>query len=312
MKYHRRAVWRALSVAAAVFAVSSLAACGSNSSPSTTTPASASPTAAASGPAGMVPDVIQQAGVLKIGTSAPSPPGEYFLPDNKTLTGSDVDLGNEIARILGLKVEWKNMNWDGLRPALASGRFDAIMSEMGDFTDRQAQVTFVDYMNGGICLLVRKADEGKFQKIEDLAGLTLGATKGASTVGVGKMVIDQLNAANLKPITLDQFPSEAEGTIAMRSGRIDGYIYDWMAGVYRVKTQPAFGLAFPNMLNQTFVYGVAVRKDADGQKLAEAVAAALDQMMADGSYQKIMEKYGMGQFLIEKATINGGTTSSGA
>jgi len=313
MKRHRLSLISSACLALIAVAVMLIAAsCGSSSSTSaSTTPSASTPSTAASGPAALLPDSVKQAGVLKFGTNLPGVPFEFFMADNKTMTGADIDLGNGLAKILGLKPEWANINWDGLIPALTTSRFDAVISEMGDFTDRQAQVSFVDYLKGGNTLLLRAADKGKFTKIDDLAGLTLGATKGAATVGVGNKVIAQLKADGKKPITLEQFPGEGPGTLALQSGRISGYIYDWVSGVYRARTQPLFAVAFPNLMNATFLYGIAVRKDADGQKLADALQAALNQMIADGSYKAIMDKYGMSDFLLQQATINGGTTSSG-
>ena len=304
-RYLLAVVGIAVLAAATVFLV---AACGGD----TTSPASSEPAAAATGAAALLPAAIKDSGVLRFGTNAESPPAAMFDTDNETIIGSDVEIGTALAEKLGLKAEWTSINWDGLRPSLLSGRFDAVMSQMGDFTDRQAQVTFVDYMKGGICLLIRAEDEGKYQKIEDLAGVPLGATKGASTVGVGKQAIKQLESEGLEPATLALFPGEGPGSVALRSGRIDGYVYDWMGGVYRKQTQPDFSYAFPDMLGASYPYGIALPKTDDGQKMAEAMSAALDELIADGTYQKILDKYGMGDFAVEKAVINGGTTSSGA
>lgn len=296
-----------ITILAAALLLFVVAGCGDDTSST-----EASPTAEATGAAALVPDAIKTAGVIRFGTNAESPPAAMFDTDNETIIGSDVELGTALAEKMGLKAEWTSINWDGLRPALGSGRFDAVMSQMGDFTDRQGQVTFVDYMKGGICLLIMKEDEGKYNEIEDLAGTALGATKGASTVGVGNEVIKQLEAASLEPATLSLFPGEGPGSVALRSGRIDGYVYDWMGGVYRKQTQPEFSYAFPDMLGASYPYGIALAKSDAGTQLADAFVAALDELIADGTYQEILDKYGMGDFAVDSAVINGGTTSSGA
>jgi polar amino acid transport system substrate-binding protein len=257
----------------------------------------------------MVPASIRQSGVLKVGTNLPGTPFEFYMPDNKTMTGADIELMDGLAKILGLKTEWTNISWDGLIPAETSGRVNTVISEMGDFTDRQQQVNFVDYLKGGTTLLISKSDAGKFTKIEDLAGKTLGVTKGTSNLAVGNMLVDKLKSEGMK-LTLLQFTGEGPGILALQSGRISGYLYDWVSGVYRANTQPGFATAFPNLMDKTFPYGMSTPKTADGMKLAQALQAALNQMMADGSYKAIESKYGMGDFLYDKAVINGGTTSS--
>jgi polar amino acid transport system substrate-binding protein len=308
MKRHRLSVMSIATLTIAAFAAMLfVASCGSNTSSTTSSTASAS---AASGPAGMVPASIRQSGVLKVGTNIPGTPFEFYMPDNKTMTGADVELMDGLAKILDLKTEWTNISWDGLIPAETSGRVNTVISEMGDFTDRQQQVNFVDYLKGGTTLLIKKSDQGKFNKIEDLAGLTIGVTKGTSNLAVGNMLVEKLKSEG-KTLTLLQFPGEGPGILALQSGRISGYLYDWVSGVYRANTQPGFATVFPNLMNKTFPYGMSTPKTADGMKLAQAFQAALNQMIANGSYKEIFSKYGMGDFLFQQAVINGGKTSSG-
>jgi len=282
--------------------------CGTTGSPN----ASSSP--ASSGPAALLPASISESGILKIGTSAPSPPMRYFEADGTTLTGIDVDLAEGVAKVLGLKPEWVLMNWDGLRPALESKRFDMAIASMGDFTDRQEQVTFVDYLLVGEGVLVLKKDASQVTKVEDLAGKDVGGCKGTSAVGDMATLNEQFKAKGLPELTASQFPSDASGILALRSGRLFAYIADDISVVYQAMTVnggTVYAAVLPRLLGVAIPVGMVVRKDAEGEALAKAVAAAMNQMIADGTYGQLMEKYGLSGAAIQNATINGGTTSSG-
>src|ERR671925_1286731 len=71
-------------------------------------------------------------GVVKVATDATFPPFEYVGADNRTMEGFDIDLGNALAKQLGAQVQFSQLSFDGLIPALRGGRFDLIMAAMAD------------------------------------------------------------------------------------------------------------------------------------------------------------------------------------
>ena len=127
----------------------------------------------------MLPASIKDAGLIQHGSNFQEPPWGYYSEDG-TFTGLDVELGNAIAGELGLKTKWTGMQWDGLRPALQTHRFDAVIADMYDYTDRQEQVTFIDYVNDSDCVAVLKENAANVTSIDDLAGKTVGVAKGTS------------------------------------------------------------------------------------------------------------------------------------
>lgn len=313
MGHHYRRMPLVLGLCGAFIALSlTVVGCGSGDGSSTGSPeGSGSP--ASSGPAALLPASVSQSGILKLGTSAPSPPMDYFKADGTTLTGLDVDLAEGVAKVLGLKPEWLVMNWDGLRPALQSKRFDMVVASMGDFTDRQEQVTFVDYLLAGQGVLVLKKDASQVTKAEGLAGKAVGGCIGTAAVTVAAKLNEKLKAEGLPEMAFKQFPTDASGILAVRSGRLFAHIMDLPGVAYQAKTASGgtlYAAVLPRLMDVAAPYGMAVRKDAEGEALAKAVAAALNQMMADGTYGQLLEKYGLSGAAIQKATINGGTTSS--
>lgn len=306
-QYHRFSALRLVGVIAIVIAlILVVAACGS-----TSTSASSSPSASsvAPGPASIVPASIKQSGVLRIGSYFQNPPWSSYAADDNRL-GIDVDLMTAITQVLGLKAEWIDMNWDGLRPALQTHRFDAVAANMYDYTDRQAQVTFVDYVNDGDCAAVLKGDAANVTSIESLAGKTVGVSRGSSAEIQSPKLNDKLTSQGLQPMVISEFPDDPSSFLALRAGRIYAYMGEAASVAYQCKIAQngeLFSPVLPGLLSGVMC-GVVVNKDDTA--LANAIKAALDQLMQNGTYGKILAKYGMTAGALKAATINGGKTSS--
>jgi len=266
-----------------------------------------SPTA---GPAAMVPDYIRSEGILKIGSNFTTPPMEYLPEGSDTPIGCEVDLMNNICEVLELEPKWYNINWDGLRPALQSDRFDCVIAAMGDFTDRQEQVTFVDYIMAGGSLLVLKENASDVTSVEDLAGKRIAVTRGTSEAAGIVEVNEGLEAEGLEPMVVKDFPNDSNALLALRSGRVFGFSTDVTVAAYYAKTAgdgEVFANVLPDLI-EGYPYGIAVNKD--NMDLAEAIQAALQQMMDDGTYQEILDEWGLEGAAIDEPAINGGTRSS--
>lgn len=307
-QYHRFSALRLVGVVAIVSAlILVVAACGSTSTSANSSPSAAS--SAASGPASLVPASIKQSGVLKIGSNFQSPPWSSYAEDG-TRVGIDVDLMTAITQLLGLKAEWIDMNWDGLRPALQTHRFDAVAATMYDYTDRQEQVTFVDYVNDGDCAAVRQADAANVTSIEDLAGKTVGVSRGSTGEIQSQKLNDKLTSQGLQPMVISVFQGDLPAFLALRAGRLYAYISESASVAYQCKRAgngELFSPVLPGLISGVMC-GVVVNKDDPA--LANAIKAALDQMMQNGTYGKVLAKYGMTGGALKEATINGGTTSS--
>lgn len=299
-------------------AIVATAATGCGSSTGTTSSdAAATPAAdsSLSGPAAMVPASIRSSGVLKVGGEANYVPMESF-DKSGNLVGLDPDLIRGVAKILGLKVEWVNTAWDGLRPAMLAGKFDVICSSLADFTDRQPQVTFVDYMNIVEGALVLKSNAG-ITSIDELAGKPVSAARGTVAVPDQVKISNQLKAKGLAPLVPSVFKGDTPGIMAVANGRMFAHIMDTVGGAYTAQTAKngqQFAMVLPKLggVDPGFPYGMAVTKDANGTALAKAIQAALTQMVSDGSYHQIFVKYGIPATELKIITINGGKTASGA
>ncbi|MFJ7275130.1 ABC transporter substrate-binding protein [Kitasatospora sp. NPDC098663] len=286
-------------VAAVLVATSAtlLTACGYQEGGASTSPTSANGTASS---------LAKQAGVLRVGTNAPFVPMEFYAPDGATLAGIDIDLATAVAERLGLKASFSNASWDGLIPALKAGRHDMLASSFGDFPERRKQVTFVDMLKGGIAGIARAADESRYPQPSALCGRKVGVANGSATVAVVDTVSARCLEDGGKAVSAQVFPTDREAVVAVRSGRVDVVLVDRVVAQHLAGTQPQRYAEVLGTIAPDFLYGFAV--DENNPALAQAVATALDSLIADGTYAEICAKYGItGGSLVTRATINGDT-----
>ena len=277
--------------AAACAAVLALTSCSSAST-------AASPNGAAS-------KMTIQEGVLTLGTSLPDAPMEYYEADGKTPTGVDIDLMTEVAKRLHLKLDIQSTAWDGLIPAAKANRYDVVAASIGDFTDRQKQLDFVDYLSVRSAVVVKASDSSIADPLA-LCGKSIGGTSGSVAITIAQRFSADCEAASKPAVKINEFPNGAAGLVALSSGRSDGQILDGPSAVYQAKTTEG-GKAYKVALGTVgpvAIYGVGLSKA--NNPLRDAISEQLNAMIKDGKYKEILEKYGVQDYAIAQATVNAG------
>jgi polar amino acid transport system substrate-binding protein len=265
-----------------------------------TTVAAAAPAAGALN--AMLPAAIKTAGVVKVGSDLTYPPYEFLADGSDAPIGFDVDYANAVGEKLGVKFVFENSGFDGLIPAVEAGRYDVILSGMTDKAERQAKVDFVDYQTSGFSILVPAGNALGVAKIEDLCGKKVAMQKGTSQIDFVKGV----SAKCPTPIEISEFPTEPEAQLAIQSGRADAGVADTPPMAYFVTTTEA-GKKFEMVKGEQYeaaLLGMAVSKKLP--ELRDAVQKATAEMIADGSYGKLLTKWGLEATKITEATVNGG------
>ncbi len=282
---------RAPSVVVVMAALAVSACAGSTSTPapaSSTAAASASGGSASAGPA-VSPPAIQSAGKLVFCSDISSPPIEYMDTNNQP-TGSDVQLGDAIAAQLGLQPVWSNIPFDGLIPALQAGHCDAIMSQLFDKPSRREVINLVDYMNSSEAILVPAGNPKHIQVLDDLSGLKVAVEDGTTVQSLLAAENDTLKKANKPAITIVVFPKDTDALQQLQIGQVDAYGTTLETGAYYMAKSPDTFAVAGKPFNQILT-GIGISKD--NSALTQAVQAALNQVKADGTYLKILTKYGI-------------------
>jgi polar amino acid transport system substrate-binding protein len=123
-------------------------------------------------------DEIKQRGVVRIGVLSELPPWG-FLDASGNLAGYDVDVGNLLAKKLGVRAEFSGMTVAARIAQVMTGKVDMLLATMGMYPERAKAVQFTQpYAGLKIILLAKKSQ--KIEKLEDAANLRIGVTRGAA------------------------------------------------------------------------------------------------------------------------------------
>lgn len=254
---------------------------------------------------------IRERGVVQVATDVPYPPFEMFTQaGSRQMTGIDYDLGRAIAARLGVTFTFSPQKFDGLLPAVQAGKFDVVMSAMTDKKERQTAVDFVDYLNAGPGWLVKKGNPTGLDEITDVCGKPVGVQSGTNHQQLLKERQATCKAAGRPPIKVLAFAKDSEAQLALRSGRVVADYLDEVTAAWVASTTDD-GKTFATVTGDKAVgphspspMGIGISKT--DPRLARSVQAALQSLMDDGTYTKILEKYHVPGIAIPKATVNAG------
>ncbi|MGT2463416.1 ABC transporter substrate-binding protein [Sinomonas atrocyanea] len=247
--------------------------------------------------AALLPDKMKSAGTLNVGMANNYPPNEFKDPNGQP-TGWSVDLTNALGQKLGLKVNFDIGTFDNILPAVKAGKDDMGMSSFSDTVEREKQVDFVNYYSAGIQWA---SAAGKTVDPKNACGLKVAvqATTYEDTHEVpakSKACTD----AGKPAISVFKFDTQDQATNALAVGQVDAMSADSPVTLYAIsqtkgKLQTA-GDAF-----EVAPYGMPVAKDS---AFKPALQKALQALIDDGTYQKILSKWGVESGGVKTATVN--------
>jgi polar amino acid transport system substrate-binding protein len=300
---------RRISVLAAVLGL--LTACGGNDSPAGA-PAPGGPDSPVSAVAkddklaAELPPEIASAGQIKIGSNVQNPPNNFYAEDGKTPIGSEVDLAKAIGRKLGVRMAYQDMAFGSLITSLQSGRIDLTMAAMNDTRERQKSIDFVDYFTSGITIMIQKGNPAGIKSPDDLCGKTVAVNSGSSQEAYAKERSTICTQAGKGEVTVAATDSDTQNQNQLRTGRVQAILNDLPTAVYVAQTAgdgKYFEVVDLPPINGG-PYGIGVNKQ--NPKLAKAVQLALQSLVDDGTYGKILQSWNVGQGAINQVTINAG------
>ncbi|MFJ7181987.1 ABC transporter substrate-binding protein [Streptomyces massasporeus] len=273
-----------------------------------------SDTAASAPLADKLPQAIRDKGVIKVGSDIAYAPVEFKDSSGKVV-GIDPDLAAAMGKQLGVDFQFENGTFDTLITGLRSKRYDIAMSAMTDTKDRQEGidsdtgkkvgegVDFVDYFTAGVSIYTKKGDDQGIKTWSDLCGKKIVLQRGTVSEDLAKAESKKCPAG--KKIAIEPFDNDQQAQTRLRAGGADAGSSDFPVAAYAVKTSGG-GKDFQLVGEQVEAapYGIAVAKNQT--ELRDALKAALDAVIANGDYEKIMKKWGVTEGAVEEATINGG------
>ncbi|MBZ9645271.1 ABC transporter substrate-binding protein [Streptomyces sp. PSKA30] len=253
--------------------------------------------------AALLPADVRKAGTLHVGSSVGFPPGAYYPNGtDKAPAGQDIDLADAVAKVLGVRLQRQDASFETILPALGSGKYDFGTGNFGVTTERLKTIDFVTYINDGQGFAVKRGNTALGKKVTDLTqlcGLTIGTGAGTTfeaTLTAQKGVCAK---AGKKPYDVKVYSENGATLTALQQGRID-VIMSTINGLRYQAAQPASQTTFLGEYHRLDV-GFAFKK---GSPLTKAFQAAVSELIKDGTYARILKKWGTSPSAIDTSRIN--------
>lgn len=253
--------------------------------------------------AAMVPDSIKSDGKVVVATDPTYAPMELVDSDGSTIIGVDPEIGKAIGDVLGVKFTFVKSTFDAIIPGLSAGKYELGMSSFTDTKEREKVLDFVTYFKAGTDLMVPAGNPKKLSvDNESLCGLSVAAEKG--TIQSDQDIPDRskkCTAAGKKAIDEKVYPDQNAVNLALATGRVDAALADsGVAGYMAEKSDKKFEVV--GKPYSTAPYGIAVPKDSGDFK--KALQGAVDEIIKNGTYAKILKKWASDGGAITKSEIN--------
>jgi polar amino acid transport system substrate-binding protein len=258
--------------------------------------------------AAKLPKDVRDKGSLTVATNAPYEPFIDFKTEGKTdeFKGLDYDLFTAASARLGITSTFSQQPFDGLVPGLQAGKYDAIVGGITDKKERQQVATFVDYSASGTGFLVLKGNPKSVKSVADLCGRNVAVQKASNQAK--NLAAYSTASCGSAAIAVKEYPENPQAVQALIAGNVDVVaatkvnLVDTVtqfadkAQLVQDATAPNGWLASPNGFG-------FLKARAD---VAQAYQAALQSLVTDGTYAKILARWkqepiGLKEITIDKA-----------
>ena len=241
--------------------------------------------------AAQLPPEVAESGVLRVGINGTSAaPLSFLADDNQTYIGSEIDIARIVADKLGLEFDLRLTTWENWPLKLEAGEFDVVHANIGINAERLQKFDFASYRAAYMSFLVTKGADFWLEDPDSLSGKIIAV--GAAT-NQERILTDwnaELEASGKEPAELKHYSSDADTLLALGAGRVDGYLSPYASLSFIASRRDDFelqGKINAGWPDETLVAGTF----AAGSGLAEPYAAALDALIADGTYAQVLERW---------------------
>jgi len=245
------------------------------------------------------PPSIASAGRIVFCTAPPYPP--VIMQTGQQFSGSDIEIGNAIGKLMGVQTQWIAIGFDGFIAAVKSGKCDGYLGASTDTAQRALQVHFTDYVAVGRQYLVKAGNPVGIRSEADLCGHSVSLLIGTTEEAAVKAQSARCVAAGKKPVTIAIYDQDATAGLALVEGKVDAYVTDAPGLVYYLKKFPGkFQEALP-MPQTPAPWGIATR--LDNTALNTALRKAVHLLYMEGIIQRILAKWDLSNIAFHSAPL---------
>ncbi len=264
------------------------------------------PAAFAQSAASLVPAEVKARGTLRVGSQQTFPPVEFREPGKTEVVGVSADLLAEVAKRLGLKLEYIQGEYASLISGVEADRFDVASGGISDTEEREQKLDFINYMySGGAMMMLSENPASKTAKtIDDFCGKTTATLLGSRVImGAVEAASERCTKAGKPAIKTEQLPSAPDARMQLDLKRVDAYMGDFPALVYMGSQFPGrYSIVGGSYILTPYITSWGFGKNRTG--LRDAVHKAMQDMAKDGSYKRLMEKWGVGGGALTEISVN--------
>ena len=242
--------------------------------------------------AAAVPAAIGKDGKLTVATTAGSIPLSFHATDDKTPIGVEVDIAQLVADKLGLALDVQVTSWENWPLKTQSGDFEAVFSNVGINKDRVKLFDFSTYRAAYMGFEAKKSSTYNIKGADDISGLKVSVGSGTNQEKILLAWNKDLESRGKAPATLQYYSSDADTILALSSGRTDLNIAPYPSVSYRENTRndlKVVGKVNAGWPSETLVAATTLK----GNGLAPAITDALNSAIKDGSYGKVLDRWGL-------------------
>ncbi|QGU96657.1 transporter substrate-binding domain-containing protein [Clostridium bovifaecis] len=226
-------------------------------------------------------DEIKKAGKLVLGTCADYPPYEFqVMKDGKSqIVGFDIEIAKEIAKDLGVELEIKDMDFDGLIPSLKTGKVDLVISGMTPTAERKKEIDFSKiYYKAVQSVIVRDEDKAKFNTIESLSPVKIGAQTSSIQEKIAKEQIKAAKVTSLGKVT--------ELVLSLKTKKVDAIVVEYPVAKAYVEKEKDIVLSDVKVEDPDG--GSAIGIEKGNTDLVEAVDKTIDRLVSEDKINKFV------------------------
>lgn len=219
-------------------------------------------------------DEIKKAGKLVLGTCADYPPYEFQVMKNgkSQIVGFDIEIAKEIAKDLGVELEIRDMDFDGLIPSLKTGKVDLVISGMTPTPERMKEVDFSKiYYKAVQSVIVRAEDKDKFNTVESLTPMKIGAQTSSIQEKIAKEQIKATKVTSLGKVT--------ELVLSLKTKKVDAIVVEYPVAKAYVEKEK--GIALSDVTVGDPDGGSAIGIQKGNTDLVEAVNKTIDRLVSE-------------------------------
>jgi polar amino acid transport system substrate-binding protein len=250
----------------------------------------------------LIPAAIKSKGSLTLVTDPTYAPID-FTDDQGKIVGLEPDMALAVAKKMGVTINIEKADFNGILAGIEARRYDASWAAFSITDERKDKVNMVSYMRGGTSVMVKKGNPLGINSELDLCGKTVAAQTGTTQALSVLPSFDKkcADAGKDKPVSL-LLPQQDNVNQAVASGRAQALVADNALTGYYAQLQPDAFTSVDSILVEPSLSGVVSPKDDGG--LSKAFQAAVQSLMDDGTYAKIMDAWNLKSGIITKSEVN--------